>query len=99
MSLYFNPVAQGEESLELAAQVVEKAAIEQLAKVATGCCRVDFRFEVMQFTVRGINIFREDFDQHKIKDFLVPGEQISALALQVLVGTPFCCCDDGCSIF
>ena len=92
MSLYFNPQAHGEESLELIAQVIEKGAYEELKKIAGGCCRVDFRFEVMTFKIRGVSVYREDCDSYKIKDLIHPGEQLSLDILQVIFATPFCCC-------
>ena len=64
-----------------------------------GCCRLDYRFEVVGFTLRGVNIWREDFEKFIINQYIAPNETIQVDCLQLAVQTAFCCCENGCAIF
>ena len=96
VDLYYNPIAHGQESLELMAQVIEKegtdSVIDLLKGAPCGCCRMDVFFEIGGFKVRGATILREDFENLRIMDFIIPGETFEADCIVTAVQTPFCCC-------
>ena len=101
--VYYNPAAHGQETLELIAQVVEKAAIDQaydqLKAYPCQCCRFDVNFDIGTFTIRGAVVVREEFEKLRIHDYLMAEETFQADVLLQMSQTPFCCCDNGCAIF
>ena len=53
---------------------------------------MDVFFEIGAFKIRGATILREDLENLRIMDFIIPGEDIFIDCLLTMAQTPFCCC-------
>lgn len=73
--------------------------ISQLKGQPCQCCRFDVYFDIGTFTIRGAVVLRETFEEFTIGSYLTAEETFQADVLFQVAMTPFCCCENGCSIF
>ena len=100
---HFNPQVHGGLTLEFLSQVIEKyktetvAPARELYSFCDGMYRTDFRFEVIEMTVRGQKYTREFLENFFIGLTLMPGEKIILETFTSIVTSPLCCCTKSCN--
>lgn len=99
---HFNPQVHGELSLEFLSQIIEKYKHETIGPgyehfmFISDICRVDYRFEIIEMTVRGQKWYREDLTDHYIGLSLMPGENILLETNTSTVASCCCLCKNSC---
>ena len=100
MIFHFNPKVHGELTLEFLAQIIEKYHYETAGKgyemYMGSCCRVDYRFDIVDISIEGQKYFREDLKDHYIGFSLKPEETIHLDTFTQINQNVFCCCKKNC---